>query len=37
MASAQSLLRKAHYIPLLALGLYAVVMYCLTVPWIQRE
>lgn len=37
MSSAQKLLRRAQLLPLLLVGLYAVVLLLATVPWVQRE
>ncbi|BEJ11907.1 hypothetical protein CspHIS471_0203670 [Cutaneotrichosporon sp. HIS471] len=37
MSSAQKLLRRAQFIPLLIAGLYGIVLLLATVPWVQRE
>ncbi|GMK57057.1 hypothetical protein CspeluHIS016_0308970 [Cutaneotrichosporon spelunceum] len=37
MSTAQKLLRRAQYLPLLLAGLYGVVLLLATVPWVQRE
>lgn len=37
MSSAQKLLRRAQFVPLILAVLYGIILCLATVPWVQRE